>query len=162
MRIRNLASADKAAIHALLRHVNIFEPHEVRVAEELIDQRLAGGTDYLIYIAEEDDGDASLAAPRLMGFVCHGHNPVTDAVHDVYWIVVDPAAQRRGVGRALLSFAETGVRQLAGRAIRIETSSLPAYRAAQGLYEACGYARVSEIADFYKPGDAMRTYMKFL
>lgn len=162
MRIRNLASADRAALHALLRHVNTFEPHEIRVAEELIDHRLGGGTDYLIYIAEEDDGDGAAGGTRLLGFICHGHNPVTDAVHDVYWIVVDPRAQRRGVGRALLSFAENGVRQVAGRAIRIETSSLPLYRAAQGLYEACGYARVSEIADFYKPGDAMRTYMKFL
>jgi len=161
MRIRNVKSNDRAPLHALLAQVKLFEPHEVRVAEELIEARLAGSTDYLIYIAEEET-EADRVGARLLGFVCHGHNPVTDAVHDIYWIVVDPSAQRRGVGRALLGDAENRVRELAGRAIRIETSSLPQYRAAQGLYEACGYSRVAEIADFYKPGDAMRTYMKFL
>ena len=161
MRIRNVKSGDRAALHALVRHVNIFEPHEIRVAEELIEERLAGSADYLIYIAEEEaEAEAAAVGTRLLGFVCHGHNPVTDAVHDIYWIVVEPSAQRRGVGRALLSYAENRVREMAGRAIRIETSGQPQYRAAEELYEACGYSRVAEIADFYKPGDAMRTYMK--
>ena len=161
MRIRNVESGDRAALHALLRQVNIFEPHEIRVAEELIEERLAGSTDYLIDVAE-DEGDPGGVGRRLLGFVCHGHNPVTDAVHDIYWIVVGPSAQRRGMGRALLCHAENRVREMAGRAITIETSSRPEYRAAHGLYEACGYSRVAEIADFYKPGDAMRTYMKLV
>lgn len=161
MHIRNVKPGDRAALHALLRQVNVFEPHEIQVAEELIEERLAGSTDYLIYIAEEETG-ADRVGKALLGFVCHGHNPVTDAVHDIYWIVVEPGAQRRGTGRALLAYAESRVREMAGRAITIETSSRPEYRAAQGLYEACGYSRVAEIGDFYKPGDAMRTYMKFL
>jgi ribosomal protein S18 acetylase RimI-like enzyme len=161
MRIRDVTSGDRAALHALLRQVNIFESHEIRVAEEVIEECLAGSTDYLIDVAEEE-AEADGAGAGLLGFVCHGHNPVTDAVHDIYWIVVGPSAQRRGAGRALLGHAEHRVRELAGRAITIETSSRPQYRAAQGLYEACGYLRVAEIPDFYTPGDAMRTYMKFL
>lgn len=161
MRIRNVNSSDRAALRALVGQETIFEPHEMRVAEEVIEDRLAGGTDYLIHVAE-DESNADGAGPRLVGFICHGHNPVTDAVHDVYWLVVEPGAQRRGLGRALLRYAEDRVREMAGRAITIETSSRPEYRAAQALYEACGYSRVAEIADFYKPGDAMRTYMKFV
>jgi ribosomal protein S18 acetylase RimI-like enzyme len=161
MRIRHATSGDRAPLHALMRRVLVFEPHEIHVAEELIEERLAGSTDYLIHVAEEEAEVDRVATP-LLGFVCHGHNPVTDAVHDIYWIVVDPSAQRHGVGRALLCYAENRVREMAGRAITIETSSRPQYRAAQGLYEACGYSRVAEIADFYAPGDAMRTYMKFL
>ena len=161
MRIRDVTSGDRAPLQALLRRVQVFEPHEIRVAEELIEERLAGGTDYLIHVAEEE-ADADRAGTPLLGFVCYGHNPVTDAVHDIYWIVVDPSAQRHGAGRALLCYAENRVREMAGRAITIETSSRPQYRPAQGLYEACGYSRVAEIADFYAPGDGMRTYMKFL
>lgn len=161
MRIRNVTSGDRAALRELLRRITIFEPQEIRVAEELIDERLAGSPDYLIYVAEEETaGDR--ADGRLAGFICHGHNPVTDAVHDIYWIAVEPGAQRRGTGRALLCYAESRIREMAGRAITIETSGRQQYRAAQGLYEACGYSRVAEIADFYRPGDAMRTYMKFL
>ena len=161
MRIRDVTSGDRAALHALLRQVDLFEPHEIHVAEELIDDRLAGGTDYVIHVAEEDAAGDGVGA-RIVGYICHGHNPVTDAVHDIYWVVVAPSAQRRGTGRALLQHAENRVRELAGRAITIETSSRSRYRAAQGLYEACGYARVAEIPDFYSPGDAMRTYMKFV
>jgi ribosomal protein S18 acetylase RimI-like enzyme len=161
MRIRNVMSGDRSALHALLRHADLFEPQEIRVAEELIEERLAGSSDYLIYVAE-DETEADGVEPRLQGFICHGHNPVTDGVHDVYWIVVEPGARRRGLGRALLCYAEDRVREMAGRAITIETSTRPEYQPAQGLYEACGYSRVAEIADFYKPGDAMRTYMKFV
>jgi ribosomal protein S18 acetylase RimI-like enzyme len=161
MHIRDMTGADRAALQTLLRELGIFDPHEVRVAEELIDAHLAGSTDYRIHLAE---GEASPAdpSPRVLGYVCYGHNPVTDAVHDIYWIAVAPGARRRGTGRALLAHAERRVRGMAGRAIVIETSGRPDYRAARAFYESCGYARVAEIADYYKPGDAMNIYMKTL
>jgi ribosomal protein S18 acetylase RimI-like enzyme len=159
MRIRPLEADDRRGLHDLLHEVKIFEPHEIDVAEELIESCLSGGNDYLIDVAEEDrDGNAG--SRRVTGFVCHGHNPVTDAIHDIYWIAVDPHTQRRGIGAALLSYAEERICALGGRGITIETSCRPEYGAARRLYEACGYETVAEIADFYKPGDAMRTYMK--
>ena len=140
---------------------NVFEPHEIRVAEELIDEHLAGSTDYRIHLAEGAAGTAD-RSPRVRWLRLHGHNPVTDAVYDIYWIVVAPGAQRRGTGRALLEHTEHRVRAMAGRAIVIETSGRPDYRAARALYESCGYARVAEIANYYNPGDAMHIYMKTL
>src|SRR5262245_32875900 len=127
MQIRDIVATDRSTLHALLHEVDHFEPHEIRVAEELIAERLAGSADYQIFVAEEETDDG-----RLVGFICHGHNPVTDAVHDIYWIVVPPRAQRRGVGRALLCHAENRIRQIAGRAITIETSDRPEYQAANG------------------------------
>ena len=158
MRIRNVCSGDRTALHALLCDVELFAAHEVRVADELIAEVLSGSTDYLVDVADEA-GDTG-AAP--VGFVCYGHNPVTDAVYDIYWIVVAPGMQRRGIGRALLAHAEQSIRGRAGRAITIETSNRADYGPAGRLYESCGYARVAEIADFYQPGEAMRTFMKVL
>ena len=161
MRIRNITADDRGPLHELLQHESVFEPHEIRVAEELIDEHLAGSADYLIHVAEEAAGAG--AAARLAGFVCYGHNPVTDAVYDVYWIVVaSTRATARGRASAPRSRRRTASADRAGRAITIETSGRPEYGAARGLYEACGYSRVAEIQDFYKPGDAMRTYMKFV
>src|SRR5262245_17756660 len=93
VRIRDLRATDRASLEQLLRRVEVFEPHEIRVAMELVTSALGTTGDYLIYIAEEtgrrDDSDPSL----IVGYICHGHNPVTDAMHDVYWIAVDPRAQ---------------------------------------------------------------------
>jgi ribosomal protein S18 acetylase RimI-like enzyme len=159
MRIRDMTGVDRAALQTLVREPGMFEPHEIRVAEELIDAHLAGSIDYRIHLAEGSPGAADLSPP-ILGFVCYGHNPVTDAVYDVYWVVVGSGARRRGVGRALLEHVEGCVRRMAGRAIVIETSDRPDYRPARALYESCGYTRVAEIADYYRPGEAMHIYMK--
>jgi ribosomal protein S18 acetylase RimI-like enzyme len=158
MRIRDMTGLDRTALLALLRQPGVFEPRELLVAEELIDAHLAGSTDYRIHLAEDTAG----STPRISGYVCYGHNPVTDAVYDVYWIVVAPDGRRRGTGRALMEQAERCIREMAGRAIVIETSGRPDYRAARAFYESCGYACVAKIADYYRPGDAMHIYMKTL
>ena len=161
MRIRDITGVDRAPLQALVQEAGMFEPREMQVAEELIDLHLAGSIYYRIHVAEGAAGTADPSA-RVLGFVCYGHNPVTDAVHDIYWIVVAPDARRRGTGRALLQYVEQRVRGMAGRAIVIQTSGRPDYRAARALYESCGYARVAEIANYYSPGDAMHIYMKTL
>jgi ribosomal protein S18 acetylase RimI-like enzyme len=161
MRIRDMTSVDRAALQALLQQPGVFEPREVQVAEELIDAHLAGSTDYRIHLADGAAGTAD-STPRILGYVCYGYNPVTDAVYDLYWIAVAPDARRRGTGRALLEHTERQIRRMAGRAIVIETSGRPDYRAARAFYESCGYARVAEIANYYSPGDAMQMYMKTL
>jgi ribosomal protein S18 acetylase RimI-like enzyme len=162
IRIRDLEVDDQAPLERLLRRVEVFEPHEIRVAMELIAGALGTSGDYLIYVAEDKGDRGALHGGAILGYICHGHNPVTDAVHDVYWIAVDPSVQGRGVGGQLLGFAEERVRALNGRAIVIETSSRNQYAAARRLYEKHGYRKAADIADFYKPGDHQLIYMKFV
>jgi len=162
VQIRDLKHDDQAALERLLGTLDIFEPHEIRVAMELVVSALGTSGDYLIYVAEEVDASERSNRGALVGYVCHGHNPVTDAIHDVYWIAVDPRAQGHGVGGQLLAFAEKRVRALNGRGIVIETSSRSEYAAARRLYEKSGYTKVADIADFYKPGDNQVIYIKFV
>jgi ribosomal protein S18 acetylase RimI-like enzyme len=162
IRIRDLRVGDQKPLERLLQRVEVFEPHEIRVAMELVAGALGPSGDYLIYVAEDADDDRSLDDGAIVGYICHGHNPVTDAVHDVYWIAVDPGVQGRGVGGQLLGFAEERVRALRGRAIVIETSSRTQYAAARRLYEKHGYQKAADIKDFYKPGDHQLIYMKFM
>jgi ribosomal protein S18 acetylase RimI-like enzyme len=163
LRIRDLRTTDAEALPALLRRVAVFEPHEIDVAEELIRQALAGSRDYLVHVAEAVAAHEGAAEDsRIVGYVCHGHNPVTDAMHDLYWIAVDPGAQGCGVGRALIAHTEDSVRGLRGRGIAIETSGRAEYLPARHLYESCGYRQAAEIPDFYKPGDNRIVYIKFV
>jgi ribosomal protein S18 acetylase RimI-like enzyme len=159
-RIRELAPPDMPALRSLLEHVGIFEAAEIAVAEELLDAAVAGSRDYLVHVA--DTAPAGGAVGHVVGYVCHGHDPMTDALYDLYWIVVHPDARGRGIGRALLTHAEECVRLAHGRGIVIETSGLPRYEPARRLYETCGYSKAAEVADFYKPGDAKLIYRKTL
>jgi ribosomal protein S18 acetylase RimI-like enzyme len=88
------------------------------------------------------------------GYTIYTKVPLTDATWDVYWIVVDPAFQRKGVGRALLSAVEDDVRAKGGRWILIETAGKALYRPTHAFYLESGYREVSRIEDFYAPGDA--------
>jgi len=159
--IRPLAENDLTDLRDLLRAIGVFEEHEIRVAEELLDAAVAGDPDYTVYVAELKPGDASEQPARaVMGYVCYGLNPVTDALFDVYWIAVNPSMQRHGAGRALLLHAEACVRRAGGRGLVIDTSSRAEYQPAHQLYLRCGFKRVADIPDYYKPGDGLTMYMK--
>ena len=159
--IRPLKKNDLAALRDLLRAIGVFEEHERQVAEELLDAALAGDPDYTVYVAELKAGDPGESPARaVMGYVCYGLNPVTDALFDVYWIAVDPSMRRHGAGRALLLHAEACVRRAGGRGLVIDTSGRAEYQPAHHLYARCGFQRVAEVPDYYKPGDSLLMYMK--
>jgi hypothetical protein len=52
----------------------------VQVALELIDIGLtpSGQEDYIIRIAEAPEG-------QILGYICYGKAPLTDAIYDIYW-----------------------------------------------------------------------------
>lgn len=87
---------------------------------------------------------------------------MTLATFDVYWIVVAPEAQGRGVGRALITETEHRVAARGATTIRIETSSLEGEGGAVRFYERAGYRRVGLIEGFYRPGDDLVTLAKRL
>ncbi len=87
---------------------------------------------------------------------------MTLATFDVYWIIVAPEAQGRGVGRALVSETESRLAARGATTIRIETSSLEGEGGAVRFYERAGYQRVGLIEGFYRPGDDLITLTKRL
>ncbi len=87
---------------------------------------------------------------------------MTQGTYDLYWIAVDPAAQGRGIGRALLVRVEAEVQARGGRLLLIETSDTPAYASARRLYETSSYRREAVVRDFYAPGDSLLIFSKEL
>jgi ribosomal protein S18 acetylase RimI-like enzyme len=75
---------------------------------------------------------------------------------------VDPKAQGRGIGHALLARAESKVRARGGRLLLIETSDTAAYASARRLYETSGYCLEAVVHDFYAPGDNLLIFAKNL
>jgi ribosomal protein S18 acetylase RimI-like enzyme len=147
---------DLGRVREMVDATGFFDAAEAAVAVELVDDRLARGprSDYRFVFAEE--------AERTVGYACFGRVPLTQASWDLYWIVVDPAAQGRGAGRALLAESERRIALDGGRRIYAETSSRPAYEPTRRFYERCGYTVAATLEEFYAPGDGKVIYLKVL
>jgi len=154
--IRPLENRDRAAVHEILAACGVFNDEEVRAALELLDAGIAGGLggNFPLFAAEADD--------ELRGYVCIGRVPLTRGTWHLYWIAVHPAAQARGIGRALQSHVEDFIRSLGGERLALETSSRADYQRTRHFYQRGGYAQVGFIRDFYKPGDDCIMFCKEL
>ena len=155
--LRPLFARDRESLAALLRSVDNFGESEVDVALELIDEVLARGeqTSYRALAAFEP-GDAE----TLVGYVCFGATPMTEATYDLYWIVVSPAARGRGVGHALCAALEHNVRTSGGKTIRVETSSQNEYASAMIFYRRQNFRECGRVPNFYREGDDLITFIK--
>jgi len=151
-----LRPTDAEAIRAIVAATGMFRPNEIDVAVELVDERLRKGAESGYHFVLAEDGG------RVQGYVCFGPITVTLHSYDLYWIVVDPAQQGKGMGRALLQQAERQIRESGGRQIYIETSGQQQYSPTRGFYHRCGYQLVATIPDFYAPGDDKLIYVRQL
>jgi len=151
---RSLETADREPLETLIRATAFFNPEEVEVALELVDDRLANGeASHYRFLVGEIDG-------RVAGYACWGPIPGTAASADLYWIVVHPDFQGRGAGAALLRAAEEWMAAAGRTRVYVETSTRPQYLPTRAFYTACGYQLVSELADFYAPGDGKAMFLK--
>lgn len=136
----------------MLQRTENFRPDEREVALELVDATLKDtSSGYACIVAVEPDDKGG--AEQVIGYVCFGRTPMTDAAFDLYWMVVDAAHRRRGVGRALVRAFEETVTQQGGHVVRVETSSKSGYRAAQRFYERVGFTVAGRIPGFYRADD---------
>jgi ribosomal protein S18 acetylase RimI-like enzyme len=153
--IKPLVSRDRYKILRILRQRGIFNPEEIRVAMEILDETLhqPKQRDYQVFCAFHDTKDT-------VGYICFGPIPMTDNCYDLYWIAVDEAYSRKGVGGSLLEFMEGFLRRKKARQIYVDTSSSAPYAAARSFYEKNGYAVVCVLDDFYRRGDHRMIFMK--
>jgi ribosomal protein S18 acetylase RimI-like enzyme len=159
MRIRELERRDRTPIEKMVISSGKFNDVEIATAMELVDEALEEGekSGYIFAVLGDDKEHASAH-----GYACYGPVPLTQGVYDLYWIVVDPAAQRRGLGRRLLEYVERDVVNREGRMLLIETSSQETYSATIRFYERNGYHLEARIRNFYRIGDDKLVFRKEL
>ena len=152
--LRPVAAAQRAPLERLTRAAGLFRAEEVATAVELLDESLAGDDDYR-FIGAYDGAE-------LVGYACWGPTPGTRATYDLYWIVVDPARQGRGVGTELLRHVEQRLAAEGARLVVVETSSRADYAPTRTFYERRGYRRGATIPGYYAPADDLVIYLKDL
>lgn len=154
--IRKLIPDDKEQIRSILTETNHFNDDEIKVAIELIDVYLNDEKqqDYIIYTYENEK--------RAAGYICYGKRPLTDWTYDLYWIAVDPNIHGKGLGSKLVKHMEEDLRSAGGKLILIETSGKAEYENERKFYTKNGYEVQTIIKDFYRSGDDLYVYRKYL
>ena len=143
----------EAMIDAAVK-TGVFRPKEIDVLGELIDEMSSNNeTTYrTLSIYEGED---------LAAFAIFGRTPLTDFSWDVYWLVVSPKEQGKGLGGRIMKEVEKIMTCGAGNAvIRVETSTREEYAGARKFYEGKGFRKVGIIEDFYSKADGLVVYVK--
>jgi ribosomal protein S18 acetylase RimI-like enzyme len=154
--IRKITKEDRGVLKKILEDTNHFNGEEINVAMELIDLYLRDENqkDYIIYVYE-DSG-------KTTGYICYGRRPLTEGTYDLYWIAVDPNIHGKGIGSKLIEFMENDLNKLDGQLILIETSGKAEYEGERRFYEKNGYGVQTIIKNFYRKGDDLFVYRKYL
>lgn len=151
---RQARAADEAAIGELTRATGFFSTEELRIATELVRERLQHGPGSGYEFLFADAGD------RLVGYACWGRTEQTARGWDLYWIAVDPSAQRGGLGRRLLQRVEAEILAAGGGDIWVETAGRAQYAPTRVFYERMDYVIEARLRDFYAPGDDKVIFVK--
>lgn len=154
--IRYTRREDREAVLALVEATGFFRPAEVEVAREVLDAALAGGE------GGHYQSFAACLGGRVVGWVCFGPTPCTEGTFDIYWIAVAREQQGKGIGAALMEYAEGLIAARGGRLAVVETSGRPDYEPTRRFYLGLGYREASRVRDFYAPGDDKVVYTKRL
>jgi len=147
---------DGSAILNITGKINRFSAVDKECVNELWVDYLEKGdkSDYLFCVCSEDQ--------EILGFACYGKHALTESTYDLYWIVVNPDMQGKGVGSDLLRFVEQQIISLNGSRLIIETSSTKPYKSARTFYKHNDYLQEAVIHDFYSPGDDLVFFTKNL
>ena len=154
--IRKLQSKDRERLVSIVEGTDNFNDEEKEVAVELIDEAISKPNHeyYNVYVFENEG--------KILGYHCVGKRALTDGVYDLYWIVVNPKSQNKGIGKKLLDHIEKFVKKENGRWILAETSSKKSYDATRNFYLRNNYSIVAEIKDFYTINDNLIVFGKYL
>jgi ribosomal protein S18 acetylase RimI-like enzyme len=154
--IRPTVPADTPVLMELAAGTGVFKPHEIEALKEVLN-------DFHAYnhqhghrcVTREERG-------KVIGFAYYAPAAMTDRTWYLYWIAVSKTIQAKGVGRELLAHLENEIRQLGGRVLFIETSSLPHYDLTRKFYLKNGYDQEATLRDYYADGDGMVVFRKKL
>jgi ribosomal protein S18 acetylase RimI-like enzyme len=152
----NLMTGDPAVVEAIVRSTGFFREDEVKVAVELVEERLSKGAEsgYEFLFAE--------VGGQTVAYSSFGLIPCTLHSFDLYWIATHRDYMNRGIGRMLLRESEKAIRDLGGAGIYVETSSKELYAPTRAFYEKNDYLLKAQFEDFYDRGDHKNVYVKYV
>ncbi len=151
-------SDHREALFKIISETDNIDQEEKDCAVELLDTSLNKDSleseDYITLTALNEN--------RVVGFVCYGGASLSKGSFDLYWILVDAASRREGIGSMLLNFTESNIKADGGRILIAETSGRDEYSQTQGFYKKNGYIEEARIKNFFTVGDDKLFFVKVL
>lgn len=148
-----IKESDPDTIEEIVRSTGFFYEHEIPVARELAEERIAKGIEsgYLFVFAEIDG--------KTVSYACYGLTPCTVGTFDLYWIVTHNDYRGKGIGIEVLNETIRQVKLMNGRMLIAETSTKEQYQPTRTFYEKNYFLCEAKITDFYAPGDGKAVYI---
>lgn len=140
-------ASDPEMVREIVTSTGFFQDHEIPVAVELVEERLAKGEESGYFFVFAD------ANGKTVSYACFGPIPCTIGSFDLYWIATHADYRGKGIGKDILLAVEREVAKMNGRRIYIETSSKPLYEPTRYFYLSNGYSIEATLKDFYDVND---------
>ncbi len=124
-----------------------FYDHEVKIAAELVEERLAQGesTGYYFVFAEVDG--------VTVAYSCYGPIIMSKTSFDLYWIATHNDFRGKGIGKQLLEETISEAKKMDCKIIIAETSGLDHYAPTRAFYNNNKFILEAILKDFYDEGD---------
>ncbi|MEI7895414.1 MAG: GNAT family N-acetyltransferase [bacterium] len=147
---------DIETVRDIIVSSGFFYDFEVPVAVELVQDGLDMGdrSDYHFLFAELDG--------KTVSYSCFGPVAATEGSFDLYWIATHNDYRGRGIGNELIGETHRIIKEMGGRIVIAETSTLEKYTPTRHFYDRTGYTMEAQINDFYKEGDGKVFFVKRL
>jgi ribosomal protein S18 acetylase RimI-like enzyme len=156
--IRAFIRSDYKKLKDFLADMDIFTENEkttmLTEIKQIYLELKAKEREYFVVSAVEEG--------KLLGVGCYGIEDMNWEIFDIFWIVVHPDAQGKGVGKSLVGYIEAQLRKRGVRKIIFETSSSERYAPTRKFYEKIGYSMEAQIKDYFAVGDHKCIYTKAL
>ena len=155
--LRPMIPADSPTLQQITVGTGYFKPHEIETLQRVLDDEYPtiGRVEGHVCRTFERDGD-------ILGFVYYGPVPITVGTWELWWIVVKKDVQGLGLGGEMLRAVEDDARRNGGRALFVDTGSLPLYQSTHRFYLKHGYEKHTVLKDYYAPGDSKTIFRKEL
>jgi ribosomal protein S18 acetylase RimI-like enzyme len=147
---------DLEIVRDIIESTGFFYDFEVPVAVELVQDRLEldSLSDYHFLFAELDG--------KTVAYSCFGPIAATEGSFDLYWIATHNEYRGKGIGNLLIEESHRLIKEMGGRIVIAETSSIEKYAPTRHFYDRIGYSKEAQINDFYKEGDGKVFFVKRL
>jgi ribosomal protein S18 acetylase RimI-like enzyme len=123
---------EKTEILSLASKTGVFKDREITVLEELVDEMLSGKLATYRMLSWYE-------GVKIAAFAIFGKTPLTDSTWDVYWLIVSPEYQARGLGTRIMEETEKTITNFTPEAVvRVETSTRDEYLGARKFYKGRG------------------------